>query len=228
MTKTRITYPDLSNSSFPGLGESSIIHPYFFHWLLMHQFYPMLWRLMVIAAAFAILSGIMAVSFSRQILTVDSGNVTGDAIVVLGGGADQGRPEQAAELFENGRAPIILVSGRGDYELAVRLLNKNSVPKDAIKIENASKSTLENAVFSVSMLRSMGAHHIIIVTSWYHSRRALACFHHVAPDLTFYSCPSYRGYQPQEWSRYGMEGYIGVEYVKLLGYWLWYGVSPWP
>jgi uncharacterized SAM-binding protein YcdF (DUF218 family) len=227
MTTIAITDRESSNSSFPGLDESPILHPRLFHQFLMHRFYPILWRLMLTLIALAVFFGIMAFLFPRQILTVDSGDVTGDVIVVLGGGADQGRPEQAAELFKSGRAPVILVSGRGDYEPTVRLLNKNNVPNDAIKIESTSKSTLENAKFSVSMLRGMGAHSVIIVTSWYHSRRALACFRHVAPDLKFYSCPSYRGYQPREWSHYSMTGYVGTEYVKLLGYWLWYGVRPW-
>ena len=40
----------------------------------------------------------------------------------------------------------------------------------------------------------MGAQRVIIVTSWYHSRRALACFEHYAPDMKFYSRPSYFGY----------------------------------
>jgi hypothetical protein len=44
------------------------------------------------------------------------------------------------------------------------------------------------------LLRQMGAKRVIIVTSWYHSRRALACFEHYAPDIKFYSRPSYFGY----------------------------------
>jgi uncharacterized SAM-binding protein YcdF (DUF218 family) len=107
------------------------------------------------------------------------------------------------------------------------------------------------------LLRQMGAKRVIIVTSWYHSRRALACFEHYAPDIKFYSRPSYFGYvgktedgrqraedggsaphptlSPVEAERVqaerkaerkAQEGYVKSEYVKLLGYWVRYGVCP--
>ncbi len=169
---------------------------------------------------------VIAILFPQQILTVDSGPVHGDVIVVLGGGTDQGRPEWAAKLFKEGEAPIVLVSGYGDDQLTVRLLRQNGVPHEAIQVENASTSTLENALYSTRMLREMGARRVIIVTSWYHSRRALACFRHVAPDLQFYSRPSYSFYARSEWDRQDTRGHIRTEYVKLLAYWPLYGVWP--
>jgi len=164
--------------------------------------------------------------FPPQILTVDSGNVTADALVVLGG-AQQERPERAAELFKQGAAPRILVSGFGDCDTNVRLLEKNGVPANAIAREPHSLSTFENAKFSVPLLRQMNAHRVIIVTSWYHSRRALTCFEHFAPDLQFYSRPSYSGYQPKNSDRRQINNYVRFEYIKLFIYWVCYGVSPW-
>jgi uncharacterized SAM-binding protein YcdF (DUF218 family) len=74
--------------------------------------------------------------------------------------------------------------------------------------------------------RPAGAKRVIIVTSWYHSRRALHTFQHYAPDIQFYSRPSYFGYPRTQWSRDGISGYIRAEYVKLAGYWVCYGVWP--
>jgi uncharacterized SAM-binding protein YcdF (DUF218 family) len=89
-------------------------------------------------------------------------------------------------------------------------------------LECGSHTTLENAKFSVPLLRKLGAKRVIIVTSWYHSRRALACFKHFAPEIQFYSRPV--EYQYNQWHRPG--GYAREEYKKLLGYWLRYGVCP--
>ena len=196
-----------------------------------------------------ILLVLVAYLFPQQILTVDSGPVKADVMVVLGGGLRE-RPERAAELFKQGAAQKILVAGFGDCKANGQLLKKNGVPETAIVLESKSRTTQENAEFSIPLLRSLGAHRVIIVTSWYHSRRALACFEHYAPDIKFYSRPSYFGYpgrnQPgesaphptlspveaervcaawkAEWKM--VRGYANSEYVKLLGYWVCYGVCP--
>jgi len=189
-------------------------------------FRPVSWRVMLGLLVFILLVGLAAIGFSRQILTIDSGNVQADAIVVLGGGADQLRPERAAELVVQGRAPIVLVSGAGDFDRNVSRLELAGLPASSVMIENRSKSTLQNARFSIVLLRKMGARRVIIVTSWYHSRRALMCFRHLAPDIQFASCPSYWGSPGAE--RYGQNvgGYIMAEYMKLLGYWICYGIRP--
>jgi uncharacterized SAM-binding protein YcdF (DUF218 family) len=246
-------------------------------------------RFFKLAIAFSLVLialGVFAWFFPQQVLTVDSGPVKADAIVVLGGGMTE-RPERAAELFKQGEAPEILVSGKGDCASNEKLLEKEGVPEKVITLECGSHTTRENAEFSIPLLRQMGAHRVIIVTSWYHSRRALACFEHYAPDLKFYSRPSYAGYlrgnenaeigkaenrkQPgevanqtsrakdqgttddgrqraesggsaphptlspveaervraaQRAERKAQEGYVRSEYLKLLGYWVRYGVCP--
>lgn len=50
------------------------------------------------------LLGIMAVLFPQELLTVDSGNVKADPLVVLGGGSIE-RPERASELSKANAAP---------------------------------------------------------------------------------------------------------------------------
>jgi uncharacterized SAM-binding protein YcdF (DUF218 family) len=162
--------------------------------------------------------------FPQQVLTVDSGPVKADALVVLGGLPD--RAVRAAELFKLGEAPKILVSGYGDCASNEKLLEIEGVTNTAIILECKSRTTRENAEFSIAMLRQMGAQRVIIVTSWYHSRRALACFEHYAPDIQFYSRPSYFAYPRTEWRPKGISGYVKSEYLKLLGYWVCYGVAP--
>jgi uncharacterized SAM-binding protein YcdF (DUF218 family) len=177
--------------------------------------------------ALAVLLALLAAGawfFPRQILTMDSGPVKADVLVVLGGFPD--RAVRAAELFKQGAAPKILVTGFGDCLSNKHLLERDGVTNTAIILEPKSRTTRENAEFSIPILRQMGAHRVIIVTTWYHSRRALACFEHYAPDIQFYSRPSYYGYPRTDSNRKRINGYVEFEYVKLLGYWARYGVWP--
>ena len=162
---------------------------------------------------------------SPKLLTIDSGRSSAGAIVVLGGDP-VGRPTRAAELFAAGEAPLVIISGDGDWKEVELLLKARGVPMSAIVVEGKSGTTKENAEFSVALLRHAGLTNAIIVTSWYHSRRALHVFQHYAPDIQFYSRPSYAGLNRAEWSRNGVGVHIRAEYAKLLGYWLCYGVSP--
>jgi uncharacterized SAM-binding protein YcdF (DUF218 family) len=193
--------------------------------LLMRKFCQILFWAAGAWVGAAALLGYAVYFYPLQTLTVDSGDVKADAIVVLGGGQDE-RPQRAAELFKQGAAPQILVSGVGDCETNVKMLEKNGVPTTVITQEADSISTYENAKFSIPLLRKMGAHSAIIVTAWFHSRRALTCFEHFAPDMQFYSRPSYLTYQPTISNRQDVSNYVGSEYIKLLGYWIWHGVWP--
>jgi uncharacterized SAM-binding protein YcdF (DUF218 family) len=155
---------------------------------------------------------------------VDSGPVKADVIVVLGGGSHD-RPERAMEFFKKGVAPRIIVSGFGDCEIDRRLLMKAGVPANAIEMENQSRTTKENAEFTIKLLRKEKLNRAVIVTSWYHSRRALATFRHFAPEIKFYSRPSYFSFARKDWSRYFAKR-IYLEYAKLPDYWIRYGVCP--
>lgn len=162
--------------------------------------------------------------FPNMILTVDSGESTADIAVVLGGG-ELARAERAAELYHDNKVPRILLSGAGDCESNELILLRAGVPEAAILREDRSRSTMQNAQFTAPILKQLGVHRVIIVTSWYHSRRALACFRGVLPDATFLSRPSYEGFS-ESWEDYNTQGYVVSEYVKTIGYWLFYGVSP--
>lgn len=180
---------------------------------------------MVLAAVLAVALVVICFSFPRQILCVESGDVHADALVVLGGDFGD-RSARAAELFRQGVAPKIIVSGAGDCTINLQLLTNAGVPASAIQLECRSKTTRENAEFSVSLLRAAGVRRAIIVTSWYHSRRALSSFRHYAPEIEFYSKPSYSDYARSTWSRAGVWRDVRAEYMKIPGYWLRYGICP--
>jgi uncharacterized SAM-binding protein YcdF (DUF218 family) len=171
------------------------------------------------------LAGLVVYYYPEKILCVDSGPVAGDVLVVLGGGLHE-RPERAAQLFKQHAAPRIFITGFGDAYINRQILIQNGVPPSAIEIESESKTTRENALFTSKRLRAEHVQRVILVTSWYHSRRALKTFEHYAPDLTFYSRPSYFAFDRADWPVHGNGHRMRLEFLKLPGYWIWYGVNP--
>jgi uncharacterized SAM-binding protein YcdF (DUF218 family) len=186
-----------------------------------------IFRAAIVVVLLTALAAVAAYFYPEKILCVDSGNVSADVIVVLGGGlGSHERPQRAAELFKEHAAPHIIVSGGGDDEINRRLLLQAGVPAAAIQVEGKSKTTRENAEFTIKLLREQKLRRVIIVTSWYHSRRALACFGHYAPEIKFYSRPAYAGFKRADRKEKGMSRHIYLEYAKLPGYWVCYGVWP--
>jgi uncharacterized SAM-binding protein YcdF (DUF218 family) len=166
-----------------------------------------------------------ALYFSELILCVDNGNVPGDVMVVLGGDIGN-RSARTLELYERGHAGKILISGRGDCEEIYAFLAGKGIPKSAIQMEPNSRSTKENAEFSVRMLREFKVKRAIVVTSWFHSRRALHCFRHYAPEIEFTASPTLIDRPKSHWPNQYERVWVLSEYVKLLGYWVRYGVRP--
>jgi uncharacterized SAM-binding protein YcdF (DUF218 family) len=184
-----------------------------------------IFRILFVFFGLLILLGLAALLFPREILTVDSGPVKAAALIILGGGSHE-RPARAAELFAESAAPRVICSGAGDCEANAEVLIRAGVPARAILTEPKSRNTHENAQFTVAILRARHLQSAIIVTSWYHSRRALRCFQDAAPEIKFYSRPAYLGYARADWKFNGISGHVKSEYLKLLGYWWRYGVCP--
>jgi len=182
-------------------------------------------KIALVLLGLLLLLAVAAIIFPKPFLYVDSGPVKADVIVVLGGGSHE-RPERAAELFKEHAAPRIIISGLGDYEINRRRLIAAGVPANAIELESRSRTTRENAQFTVKLLREQKPKRVILVTSWYHSRRAVACFRHYAPEIRFYSRPSYFASARADWSHNRIGSRIRLEYAKLIGYWIRYGVCP--
>jgi uncharacterized SAM-binding protein YcdF (DUF218 family) len=96
-------------------------------------------------------------------------------------------------LVRRGVADRLLISGstgdlygRGNEAQLLRgfALEWGLAPEQVV-IEDQSRNTYENALYSSQMLRATGARTFILVTSSLHMRRAAACFHkqELFPDL---------------------------------------------
>lgn len=120
-----------------------------------------------------------------QAIVVLGGAVRGTAFdgavaqpINLGAGAD--RVWYGARLYHRGKAPAVLLTG-GPYvpapylteagAMAV-LLEDLGVPSSAILLENRSRNTRENAVYSAQLLRGLAINRILLVTSALHMERA--------------------------------------------------------
>jgi uncharacterized SAM-binding protein YcdF (DUF218 family) len=169
---------------------------------------------------------LVAYFYPEKFLCVDSGRASADVIVVLGGGVHELRAERAAELFQQHAAPRIIITGAGDDEINRLILRQKGVPASVIEVEGNSTTTHENAEFTIKMLRAEKVRSVILVTSWYHARRALKTFEHFAPELKFYSRPSYASFAREEWPIHGNGHRMRLEFLKLPGYWFRYGVNP--
>ena len=174
-----------------------------------------------------LLLGLAAYFYPEKFLTVDSGPVTADALIVLGGGSPRHeRALKAAQLFKEHAAPRIIISGAGDDQINRHILIANGVPDRAIEVEGKSTTTRENAEFTGKLLRAEKVHSAIIVTTWYHARRAEKTFAHFVPEVRFYSRPSYFGFDRADWTKNGLKKHMRLEFLKLPGYWIRYGVNP--
>jgi uncharacterized SAM-binding protein YcdF (DUF218 family) len=171
-------------------------------------------------AALVLALAVALFMFDLQLLCVTSRLKSSDAIVVLGG-EPVIRAEHAAHLATNGLAPLVIISGSGDCESNRRVIVRHGVPTNHIELECASRTTQENALLTVKLLRERKCQRVILVTSWFHSRRALGSFRKYAPEIEFISAPVQR-IRPWRYER----GYIMSEYLKTIGYALRYGIWP--
>jgi uncharacterized SAM-binding protein YcdF (DUF218 family) len=170
--------------------------------------------LVLLAAVLLLLGSNRCVAYSliRSLETRYSpapGEATAGAIVVLGGGtrsADHPRPIvevneagdrllYAAELYRRGAASHILVSGGAiDYLTAEGIapegsdmalfLQAQGVPKEAIWVEDRSRNTYENALYSRALLDAQGVGDVLLVTSAMHMPRSVPLFEAQGLDVT--------------------------------------------
>lgn len=134
--------------------------------------------------------------------------------IFLPGGSHPEQPEYAAELYKQGIAPILIVSGgvsvkkqkfdgvkskadiynkdyKTDCEFLTDALNINGVPKSAIYGEDKSRHTRDNAFFSKDVVDENGLEikTAIIVCKAFHACRCLMLYSLAFPDTKFYVCP---------------------------------------
>ncbi len=122
-----------------------------------------------------------------------------DAIIVLGGGVGTADPPRldidldsssdrvlhAARLYRAGKAPLVIASAGAipwlgsatpESEAISGLLQEWGVPESAVIMETRSRNTYENAVETKKIVEKLQLDSVLLVTSAFHMRRALATF----------------------------------------------------
>ena len=132
-----------------------------------------------------------------------------DALIVLSDDnfyAD--RATRAAELFREGKAPLVVASGRrlrpsaGIAELMEHDLVERGVPKDKIlRFALDGDSTREEVEALAKLAKTRKWHSAIVVTSNYHTRRARYIFQRVFPQGIEIRVASARDgdFDPESW-----------------------------
>jgi len=182
--------------------------------------------LVCLACTFFFLKGPAFTRFWKRWLVVSVPMEKADALIVLGG-EPLARPTEAARLYKAGVAPRVFVTGRGDAVTNRRILLEGGVPADRIFVESRAITTQSNASLLKPMLEAANVRSALIVTSPFHTRRALATFRKVIPNISFGVTDASIGW----WSRPGGRGdvnrFAAIEFLKTAEYWLLYGVKPW-
>ncbi len=124
-----------------------------------------------------------------------------DLILVLGSN-DIRVAQRGAQLFQEGYAPYLFFSGnagrftahwdRPEAEIFADEAFRVGIPKEKVFIENQSRNTGENIVFSQRVLRANGLfpHSYIVVQKPYMLQRARATFKKYLPDTqSFFTAP---------------------------------------
>jgi uncharacterized SAM-binding protein YcdF (DUF218 family) len=127
--------------------------------------------------------------FAAESWVIDKPAQHADAIVILSGDnfyAD--RTTHAAKLFRQGAAPIVVASGKRlrpnatEAELMEHDLVERGVPKDKVlQLPQDADSTLDESLAVRHLAEQRGWKSLILVTSNYHTRRALYIFEHRLP-----------------------------------------------
>jgi uncharacterized SAM-binding protein YcdF (DUF218 family) len=150
-----------------------------------------------------------------------------DVILVLGDDnfyAD--RATEAAQLFRQGVAPLVVASGRrlrpsaGISELMEHDLIERGVPKEKIlRFAHDAESTREEAVALGRLAAEKGWKSVLVVTSNYHTRRAKYIFEKELRAGTSVSVASARDgdFDPEHWweKRKSVKAFLG-ELVGML------------
>ena len=192
----------------------------------------------------AVIAWVLLAWAAAEALIVRASLPHADAIVVLSGSsAYVERTKLAAALFHEGRAPLVVLTNddtRGSWsnalqrnpyfvERATDELIKGGVPADRIRIvPGVASSTRSEALIIKDFAVAERLRSILVVTSAYHSRRALRSLSHsfdgtgvivgLEPVAIGPSSPSPAWWwlRPEGWRT------VGGEYVKLVYYWFKY------
>ncbi len=181
--------------------------------------------LALLVGAFLLFRGERFQQFWERWLVVSVPMAHADALIVLGG-EPQARPTEAARLYRDGVAPKVFVTGVGDCARNRQILIAEGVPQSVITVEPKATTTFANATLLKPLLEAAHVRRALIVTSPFHTRRALGTFRKVMPGITFGVTDASIGWWKRQEGKGDLNRFAAIEFLKTLEYWVLYGVNP--
>jgi len=152
--------------------------------------------------------------------------INGDVLILLGGGANDQAPDltgvgspsdealariiTAVRLQNQLQIPIIVSGGKvyintqAEAQIVKRFLVDLGVPVARIIVEDQSRDTFENAIYSNRICKKNNYRTPILVTSAYHMKRAVMSFKKAGMEVV----PFPAGYKTWQNRRYGWHDYL--------------------
>ncbi len=160
-----------------------------------------------------------AIFFTIPVSRPDDAGTAFDIQVVLGGNTRE-RSEVCLALWRKHPTPILVT---GDLDYIRDALLRLEIPASSIIHEPKARSTWENAELSIHILKEHKVKRAVIVTSWFHTKRAYGCFTALGHGIRFSTCsdPEPASYSMDNWK------VTVIERAKGLGYWLSKALNPW-
>ncbi|NCY22382.1 YdcF family protein [bacterium] len=121
-----------------------------------------------------------------------------DAIVILGGG-DKARVEEGVKAAAEYPAAPVVITGNANWMR--EQVGDRIQPESRILMERDALNTWGDAEKTRAILDRFGSKKVLLVTNWFHARRALATFRKVQPGRTFAMRFSPKPKAMQEWDQ---------------------------
>jgi uncharacterized SAM-binding protein YcdF (DUF218 family) len=158
-----------------------------------------------------------------------------DAIVVFAGGVGesgkagggtQERLQRAIDMYKAGYASHLVLSSGYVYSFPEADLMRSAaiqegVPPAAISLEQRATDTHENVIYVDRIVRERGWRSLLLVTSPYHTRRALLVWRKAAPDVRVIPAPPLKSqfYDHVRGATLDQIRSLLHEYLAIAGYW---------
>ncbi len=194
----------------------------------MRKFYSGSLLVLAVAAIVAI----TAVVTSGSFLVLNQPRKS-DVIVVLAGEAER-RPARGFELLSENFAPRLLLDvpvyptiyQSSLLELAQKYLDRQPQTSATSLCPIYARSTKGEAQDVSLCLEKFNAHTVLLVTSEFHTRRALSIFKHVCPQFEFSIAAAYdsrqfgaRWWRHRQWAKINFDEWVRLVWWELVDRW---------
>jgi uncharacterized SAM-binding protein YcdF (DUF218 family) len=168
--------------------------------------------------------GVLFVDFAYKTFSLSQRDGKADAVVVLTGG--RGRVEEGIKLFRAGQGRLLLLIGVDPMVKKKELFRGQGA--DRVFIDQASRNTVENAIYARDLIIRHNITSVKLITSRYHMKRATLIFRNaLSKDVAIYPHPvDSRNLKEEWWNHGGSFRLLFSEFYKYCGFRLFFMISP--